>query len=392
MPVRSRTSRRRSASGTDSNQDQETVPLGQGPQLTLSKEGALDAGADGLPDAGDVITYTLTVTNDGNVTVTGVSISDPLLPSLECDQPVDLAPGETLTCTGTNAVGQGEINEGSVANTGTVTGSDPNGNNVEDRADEDVPLAQAPHLTLEKEGVLDAGADGLPDAGDVITYTLTATNDGNVTLKGVSISDPSLASLECDQPVDLAPGEKLTCTGTNTVGQGEINDGSVANTATVTGSDPDDNDIEDRADEDVPLAQAPHLSLEKEGVLDAGADGLPNAGDVITYTLTATNDGNVTLKGVSISDPSLPTLECDQPVDLAPGEKLTCTGTHTVGQGEFDDGSVANTATVGGSDPNGGEVEDRADEQVPLDQVPHLTLVKEGGSTREPMGVRTRAT
>ena len=259
---------------------------------------------------------------------------------------------------------QGEINDGSVENTATVAGTDPGGGEVSDRADEDVPLDQKPHLTLEKEGVLDPGADGRADAGDVITYTLTATNDGNVTLRDVSISDPSLPTLACDQPVDLAPGEKLTCTGTRASTQGEINDGGVANTGTVTGSDPNGGEVEDRADEQVPLDQAPHLTLEKEGVLDAGADGRPDAGDVITYTLTATNDGNVTVTGVSISDPLLPTLECDQPVDLAPGEKLTCTGTHTVGQGEINDGGVANTGTVAGSDPNGGEVADRADEHV----------------------------
>ena len=125
----------------------------------------LEPGADGLPDQGDVITYTLTATNDGNVTLTGVSISDPLLPSLECDQPVDLAPGEKLTCTGTHALTQGEINDGSVANTGTVEGSDPNGNVLSDRADEQVLLEAGPQLTLTKQG---KAPDDRVDAGDVV--------------------------------------------------------------------------------------------------------------------------------------------------------------------------------------------------------------------------------
>ena len=107
----------------------------------------------------------------------------------------------------------------------------------------------------------------------MITYTLTATNDGNVTVRDVSISDPSLPSLECDQPVDLAPGETLTCTGTNTVTQGEINDGSVANTATVAGSDPNGGEVEDREDEQVSLGQEPHLTLDKQAVIGAGTPG-----------------------------------------------------------------------------------------------------------------------
>ena len=347
---------------------EEHVPLAQEPHLTLEKQGVLEAGADGRPDVDDAIAYTLTATNDGNVTLKGVSISDPSLPTLDCDQPVDLAPGETLTCTGTHALTQGDINDGSVPNTATVKGSDPDGDEVSGRADEQVPVDQVPHLTLEKAGVLEAGADGLPNVGDVITYTLTVTNDGNVTLTGVSISDPSLPTLDCDQPVDLAPGETLTCTGTHPLTQGDINDGSVPNTATVAGSDPDGNELSDRADETVPLARAPHLTLTKEGTLDTTQAGPPDradAGDVITYTLTATNDGNVTLTGVSIADSLLATLECDQPVDLAPGETLTCTGTRTLTQGEINDGGVENTATVTGTDPNGNELSDRADVERP---------------------------
>ena len=62
------------------------------------------------------------------------------------------------------------------------------------------------------------------------------------------------------------------------------------------------------------------------------------------------------MTGVSISDPSLPSLDCDQPVDLAPGDTLTCTGTRTVTQADIDDGSVANTGTVKGTAPNDDEV------------------------------------
>ena len=220
--------------------------------------------------------------------------------------------------------------------------------------------------------------------GDVITYTLAAVNDGNVTLKDVAISDPSLPTLTCAQPVDLAPGETLTCTGTHMVTQADVDTGSVHNTATAAGTDPNDATVSGGADEQVPLAQAPHLTLIKVGTLD-------DQGDAVHYTLTAVNDGNVTLRNVSISDPSLPTLACDQPVDLAPGEKLTCTGTHTLSQGEINSGSVANTGTVTGSDPNGNDVPGRADEQVPLDQEPHLSLTKDGSLDTGTDGLRRRA-
>jgi hypothetical protein len=76
------------------------------------------------------------------------------------------------------------------------------------------------------------------------------------------------------------------------------------------------------------------------------------AGEILHYTLVATNAGNRTLTGVSISDPMLGTLDCTQPVDLAPGETLTCTGTYTTQAGDLKadfTGAVVNTATASGT-------------------------------------------
>jgi hypothetical protein len=60
---------------------------------------------------------------------------------------------------------------------------------------------------------------------------LTATNDGNTPLTGVAIADPMLAGLTCapQQPVDLAVGDALTCSGTYAVTQHDLDAGSVRN-------------------------------------------------------------------------------------------------------------------------------------------------------------------
>jgi uncharacterized repeat protein (TIGR01451 family) len=73
------------------------------------------------------------------------------------------------------------------------------------------------------------------------------------------------------------------------------------------------------------------------------------AGEVLHYTLVATNVGNKPLTGVSISDPMLGTLDCTQPVDLAPGETLTCYGTYTTQASDLKPdftGAAVNTATA----------------------------------------------
>jgi hypothetical protein len=72
-------------------------------------------------------------------------------------------------------------------------------------------------------------------------------------------------------------------------------------------------------------------------------------GETLHYTMVATNSGNSALTGVSISDPKVGTLACTQPVDLAPGGTLTCTGTYTTQAGDLKadfTGAVVNTATV----------------------------------------------
>lgn len=74
-------------------------------------------------------------------------------------------------------------------------------------------------------------------AGEVLNYTLVATNVSNRALTGVSISDPLLGALTCDQPVILQPGETLTCTGAYTTQASDLKldfTGAVLNTATVT--------------------------------------------------------------------------------------------------------------------------------------------------------------
>ena len=55
---------------------------------------------------------------------------------------------------------------------------------------EDVPALQNPHLAITKAAT-EANYDAV---GDVIHYTIVATNDGNVTLHNVTVTDPNVAT------------------------------------------------------------------------------------------------------------------------------------------------------------------------------------------------------
>ena len=137
--------------------------------------------------AGSTIDYTFLVTNTGNVTLTGVTVDDPKVGTVTC--PVTtLAPAASTTCTATYTLTQVDVDAGHVANTATVTGTDPNGTDVTATDSTDTPIAAGPAITLDKV----AGTPTGNAAGDTIDYTFIVTNTGNVTLTGVVVDDPKV--------------------------------------------------------------------------------------------------------------------------------------------------------------------------------------------------------
>ena len=353
-----------------SDTDDEDVPAIQNPHITLTKIAA-ETGYDAV---NDVIHYTLTATNDGNVTLHGVTITDPLLGTLSFSVavPAILLPGQSLTASGTYTITQDDLNAGHVLNVASASGLGPMLQSVSDTDDEDVPGSGTPHITLTKS----AAETSFSKVGDVIRYELTAENDGDVTLHNVTITDPLLGALDFISavPATLQPGDTLTATGTHTVTQADLDAGHFYNIATATGLGPQEQSVSDTDNVDVPAIQTPHITLSKVAA-EAGFNGTD---DVLHYTLTATNDGNVTLHDVVITDPLLGTLTfaLSAPATLGPGESLTATGTYNVTQADLDAGHFYNIATVTGLDPQGKAVSDTDDVDVPAVQDPHITLTK----------------
>jgi uncharacterized repeat protein (TIGR01451 family) len=349
-----------------------SVPATQAPHLSLTKV----ASPTSYDAVGQVVAYTLVATNDGNVSLTEVAISDSMLEALDCTpaQPAALEPGDSLTCTGSRTVTQADLDAGSIANTAEASGKDPAGATVSAlSATATVSAAQSPHVTITKS----AGRTNYDAAGQVVEYTLVLTNDGNVTLHDAQIEDALLSALTCApaQPATLPPGGELTCTGSHTVTQADLNAGQVNNSATASAAGPQDQPASATASKSIPATQSPHLSLAKS----ANATSYDVVGQVVQYTLVATNDGNVTLTGVEIADPLFAALECapSQPAELAPGETLTCASAHTIMQADLDAGAITNTATASGTDPANATVESLpATVTVTAGQQPHLSLAK----------------
>ncbi|MEQ3676688.1 MAG: gliding motility-associated C-terminal domain-containing protein, partial [Dokdonia sp.] len=357
--------------------------LDQTPSIALIKTGTFnDLNGDGFAQAGETITYAFTVTNTGNVTITNIVITDPLVTVVGGS--IDLAPGESdsTTFTAVYTITQTDVNNGFVENQALATGQDPNGNDTTDTSDDDseledditvTDLPQMGMITLIKRGTFnDENGDGIAQVGETITYIFTVFNTGNVTVTNIVITDP-LVDVQ-GGPIDLAPnqGNSTEFFAIYPVTQADIDAGFVENQALAVGQDPDGNDVSDLSDEENALEDDPtitdlptgaSIALIKVGTFaDENGDGLAQAGETINYTFTVTNTGNTTVTNIVITDPLVTVV--GGPIDLAPGQtdSTTFTATYTITQEDVDTGFVNNQATATGQDTNGNDVSDLSDD------------------------------
>ncbi len=260
---------------------------------------------------------------------------------------------------------QDDIDAGSFYNQACV--DDTEGPAAQACDDVTTPGERNPGLEIDKI----ATESGYNEIGDVIHYTITATNSGNVTLHDVLVTDPNVLDLLCtpDNPVaDLAPGDSIVCTATHTITQADLDAGSVFNQACV-------DDVEGPADsvcDDVTIVgeQNPSLGILKEVTEVEFTD----IGQLLHYTITATNTGNVTLHNVVVTDAQVTDLVCTPalPVaDLAPGDSISCTASHTTTQADLDAGFFFNQACV--DDVEGPAAQACDDVTTPGQQVQGLT-------------------
>ena len=299
--------------------------------------GTVDGKAD---SAGDVINYLISVANAGNVPLTNVTLTDPnadagSITYVSGDGGVAgvLEVGETWIYSATHLVTQAELDgkgggDGDIDNTASgsafyktaeVQGSDS----------AEALLVYDPKLAIEKDFVDVTNADQTKSdkadkAGDVINYHITVANTGNITLTGVTVTDPaadanSIQRIIPVQPSALDDGDNLlevdeiwTYSATHTVTQAELDakgngEGVFVNTATAdsTESPPDSDDAE------TPLVYNAKVDLEKYVSVDGGTtfvDADSPTGPTtslnapVIFRITVANTGNVTLTSLALAD------------------------------------------------------------------------------------------
>ena len=296
---------------------------------------------------------------------------DPVLQSGDTNNDNQLQTTETWSYTCSHTVTQGEIDAGGNL-TNTVTVDSTESSPATDT--HNIPVTQSPAINVIKSST----TTSITAVGQSVPYTFTITNTGNMTLTGVSVSDPMCAAAPVRQSGDTNNDNKLQTTETwvytcsHTVTQAELNaGGNLTNTVTV-GSDQTGPDTDTL---NLPVIQAPSLNVTKSSTTTS----ITSAGQVVPYTFTVTNTGNVTLTGVTVADPMCSAAPVRQSGDTNNDDQLQTTETwaytctHTVNQTEFDaDGNLSNTVTAD-SNQTGPDTDTL---NIPVAQAPGINIAK----------------
>jgi uncharacterized repeat protein (TIGR01451 family) len=371
------------------------------PSLDVEKDAT---SPDSPAVVGSIVTYTINVTNDGNQTISGIVVDDPMLDVVTCEiggvaAPANLilAPMDIAICTGTYEVAQGDVDAQVLENTVTVTGSDPTGEPLSEIGTETYPLDPL-DTGVEIVKSLAAGTPALAysTVGQQIVYDIAVTNTGNVTLTSTVITDILFPGQVCNIAA-LAPMavDTDTCKFTYRVTQDDIDNGEIVNTATATSqpATPNTNPITDDSTIEAqgPVRAASARIVKVADVSDFAAASLP-----IVYTYTIINNGNVTLEiAPTVTDdkivaPNAVTCDAFPSGGLAPTEELVCRATYQTTQLDVNNGGVTNIADVSVPNPLGGApLTDQASLTVDATQAPTLNVTKVASDTTQVVAGQT---
>ena len=387
--------------------------VAKAPKLTVSK--TVKNSVDAPFDLNETITYTITVKNDGNVTVTGINVADLVTTEGENRQAATvnaeafaLKPGEDKSFEYTYKVQQSDLGK-TILNTATATGSDPTGEEVVGTDDVEAETEERnPELDVTK--VASKPANGTEFVLDeTITYTITVKNTGNVTLADIFVSDEfsrddgatwdvqkDKLTPSASTPITLEPGEQKIYTYQYTVVEEDLGK-TLKNTATATAPNPDDPSQSVTEEATTPGEKVedpkPDLSVTKEVV---NKQTSYRVGDVITYKITVNNTGNTTIRNVELMDQmnahgkvTFKDLGGGQIVGgspvlaaLAPKTAwvVTCQYTVQLADADSDGTTISNKVTVNAEDgPDGKDPEDQTPGED-IDPIYTLTIKYQNGA------------
>ncbi len=332
-----------------------TCPLGTAPGIMVTQVCPVSP-----VTPGGLLTYSGTVRNSGNITLTNVVVVNNLSGATPVFTAATLAPGAVANFTGSYSA---PANTCSTASSSTATGRSICGVAVTHTASATCPILTAPQI------VVTAVCPTAPIVpGSVLTYSGTVRNAGNITLTNVVVvSDRPAANTTVFTAASLAPGASAPYTASFTV---PATDCSVATTVAATGKDLCTGaTTANSANITCTVATAPAIAV----TLACPATPVATGG-LITYTGTVRNSGNVTLNNVTvINNQASPSTVFSVP-SLAAGASANFTASFTV---PADGCSVSSSVTARGSDAcTATVVTDTKSATCPLGTTPSIVVTQ----------------
>ena len=391
-----------SVTGTGANgekveaNDQDTTVIKTTPAIQLEKTTPVAILTDAK--AGVIVQWNFKVKNVGKNTLSGVNIVDHLEGVSEITYDwagssdsatgdSTLSPDEEVTATATYTLADADIIAKEVINTATAHGTDPSGTEVTADAEAKVQIKYEPKLTLTKDADRE-DYTGMK-AGDIINYTLSLTNDGNIILTNVELSDLKEGAVitgynwPSEEGV-LNVGETVTASVEYTLTHADIDMTELENDAEGKGQAPDGEWVYATVPNIITREFNPAIALDK----DVDIEELKNAkpGDVLNYTVTVTNIGDATLDNIVLTD-SLDDVLFDKyfegrTTSLVQNEGFVMTAKYAVTQADIDAGEVINEASVTGTDPEGTQVSANDDAKTVIEQVAADAVTKKASTTK----------
>jgi uncharacterized repeat protein (TIGR01451 family) len=320
---------------------------------------------------GESVTYTYTVQNTGTIGINSLSLADDKLGKLS-PQANSIMPGVSTTATATYTIKESDL-PGPLNNTVTVSG-------VEDRTNKPVTATANATVALTYTAALNltkVPSSTTAKVGDTVTYKFTVTNTGNVTIKGLNLTDDKLGTIKTDKS-ELAPGAVATASATHVVVETDL-PGPLTNIATIAGTDSQNRQVTATATASIALTYTAGLEVTKKA-----SSNTAKIGDTVTYQFSVRNNGTVTINGLALSDDKLGAITLDR-TSLAPGETATGSASHVVVETDLP-GPLTNNATATGTDSQGAAVTGRATATVQLTYTSTLQVTKTPSTTKANVG------